>query len=143
MGLLETVLVPIAHERDAEATCEAALPPLEGTDLIVAVHVIEKSGGFIDKAPLEQREEQAEEVFAMIEECFAGSGIDLETRLVYDTDVVEGIVETAGEVGATSIAFSPRSGGRLTKLLSGDVWHDLVKASDTPVIVLPKPAGTD
>lgn len=101
----------------------------------MAVHVIEKAGGAPDKASVEQREERAAEIFDAIAECLGDHA--LETEIRYGTDVADTIFEAAADYDATAIAFTPRSGGRWIRLLTGDVAMTLVTETDRPVIVLP------
>lgn len=137
MTLLSRVLIPVASEEDAAETAAALAPHLEDVDHVVAVHVIEKAGGAIDKAPLEKREEDAEAMLRLVRELL-GEDVAVETEVAYDTDVVDAIFETADEVDATAIAFTAREGGRLARLLSGDTSGRLVTEAPIPVVALPK-----
>ncbi|MEF8883321.1 MAG: universal stress protein, partial [Halapricum sp.] len=130
--LFARVLLPIASTGDAEATATA----LEGYDIdeIVAVHVIEKAGGAPDKASVQQREEEAVEIFHALREALDKP---LETEILYGTDVAETIFEAAHDVGANSIIITPRGGSRWIRLLTGDVALSLVTETDLPVVVLP------
>jgi nucleotide-binding universal stress UspA family protein len=136
--LLTRLVVPIANEDDMEATGRALSPHLsEGTDRLVVVHVIEKAGGYMDKAPLEARQEQAERVFEIADDRFVDQS-GYETQLRYGTDVVEEILAVASEIDATAIAFTPRKSNRLTRLLSGDEEHRLITESSCPVLAFQK-----
>lgn len=132
--LFERVVLPVADPDDAAATCDA----LAGYDVdsVVAVHVIEKAGGAPDKASVEQREEYADEIFAVVEDRLADE-VTLETEVAFGTDVAETIFEVAAEVGASSIVITPRGGSRWIQLLTGDVALSLVTETDRPVVVLP------
>ncbi|WP_250137746.1 universal stress protein [Halorientalis salina] len=132
--VFERVLLPVASRDDARATA-SALEPYVG-DRVVAVHVVEKAGGAVDKASVEQREEEAERIFAVVHEKL-GDLVDVETRIDYGTDVAETIFAAAADVDATSVVFTPRSGSRWVRLLTGDVALDLITKRDRPVIVLP------
>jgi nucleotide-binding universal stress UspA family protein len=101
------------------------------------LHVVEKAGGAPDKAPVEQREQLAETFFAEARERAESSGIELETRLAYGTDVAETIIDVAHEEAASAIVFTPRGGSRWVNLITGDVGYALVEHSDLPVVVLP------
>jgi nucleotide-binding universal stress UspA family protein len=137
-------VVPVAGDEDAEHTVAAVFPRVAAADgRAVVVHVIEKAGGAPDKASVEQREELAEELFAAVRERAAAAGVDVETELRYGTDVAETIIETAHDVDATSIAFTPRGGSRWWDFFSGDVRDSLVTESDLPVVVLPDVADED
>lgn len=136
--LLSRIVVPVAGPDDARATCEAALPHLkEAGGTLTAVYVVEKAGGAIDKASVEQREEFAQEAFDVVTEACEREGVDCETEIRYDTDVVDAIFRAARERDATSIVFSPRRGSRWTDLLSGNLSAKLVKRADRPVVVFP------
>jgi nucleotide-binding universal stress UspA family protein len=101
-----------------------------------AIHVIEKGGGTIDKASVEQREEYAEEVFEAVEATLPAE-FDVETDVVFGTDVAQAVFDAADDFDATSIVITPRSGSRWIRLLTGDVALELVTESDRPVVVLP------
>lgn len=131
--MLERVCLPVASVEDAAATCHALLRHDVGT--IVAVHVIEKAGGAPDKASVEQREEQAAEIFAALEDCLGDRALETDVR--YGTDVAETIFDAATDHDATSIVFTPRGGSRWIRLLTGDVAMALVTETDRPVVVLP------
>lgn len=137
-SLTETILVPIASEKDAERTCEAVLRYV-GDERPTAhvVHVIEKAGGAPDKASVSQREERAERIFDIVESTFAGESAGLETEILYGTDVAEAILGRARELDASSIVFTPRGASKWVKLVSGDVAGKLLANADRPVLVLP------
>lgn len=145
-ALTSRILVPVANEEDAARTCQAIIEHLaDETDTteIVAVHVIEKAGGAPDKAPLPAREEQAERIFRLVEQHAETFAYDLDTRLVYGTDVLESLFDAAVEADATSILFVPRPEGRLTRLLSGNISSQLILNSPVPVITLPSPSASE
>jgi len=132
-GQFEHVLVPVASDTDAESTAEALADHLE-TDRVTVVHVVEKAGGAPDKAGVEQREEAAAEAFERFEETY---GESVETDIVYDTNIADGLLAAAAEVGADALAFTPRGGGWFERLLSGSVTRELLDETDRPVVVLP------
>jgi nucleotide-binding universal stress UspA family protein len=136
--ILNRVCIPVADPDDARRTCRALRRYDPGS--VVAVHVIEKAGGAVDKASVEQREERADDIFAAVEESL--DGFDVETDLRYGTDVTESIFEAAADHDASAIVFSPRGGSRWVRLLTGDVALDLVTQTDRPVIVLPDDGET-
>ena len=136
--LLEHVLVPVASEQDARTTAEAVVPYLQQDGgRVTVVHVVEKAGGAPDKASVEQREAVAEDAFEAFGEGLSSSGVPYETEVRYGTDVAETIIETAADVDASAIVFTPRGGSRWVRLLTGDVSLSLVSESDRPVVVLP------
>ncbi|MFW5918131.1 MAG: universal stress protein [Haloferacaceae archaeon] len=141
MSMLDHVVVPVASEDDAETTCAALEPYLDEIERVTAIHVIEKAGGAVDKAPIGKRREDAAEYLALVE-ARIGDSVALDTRTAFGTDVVETIFREAIEVDATAIAFAPRGGSRLVRLLSGDTATRLVTDPDLPVVSLPRPEGT-
>ncbi|MUV61410.1 universal stress protein [Halobacterium sp. CBA1126] len=136
--LLETVVVPVASEADAETTMRAVLPRVsDAGGSIIAVHVVEKGGGAMDKAGVKQRELYAEDIFAVVEDACADAGVACETDLRFDEDVADGIFAAARDHGASAVAFTPRESNRWLDLLTGDNARDLVKRAELPVVVLP------
>ena len=97
-GQFEHVLVPVASDTDAESTAEALADHLE-TDRVTVVHVVEKAGGAPDKAGVEQREEAAAEAFERFEETY---GESVETDIVYDSNIADGLLAAAAEAGRCS-----------------------------------------
>lgn len=141
--LFDHPLVPIASEEDAVATARALSPYLDGDRRVTLLHVIEKAGGALDKASVEQRRAEADEIFAAAREHLEGTGAQVETTLEYGTDVSETIVDTADEIDATAVVFTPRGGSKWVKLLTGDVATSLVEESHLPVVTLPDVGETD
>lgn len=136
--LLQRIVLPVASEEDAETTCKRVLPRLQdGGGDVLAVNVIEKAGGAPDKASVEQRERRAWDIFAVVEETLSGEKIDVQTDVLYGTDVAETILAAAEEFDASSIVFTPRGGSRWIKLLTGDTATGLIENADRPVVVLP------
>ena len=129
------LLVPIANEDDAEKTCGALESHLgENVERLTVVHVIEKAGGYIDKAPLEMREEQAERIFSFVESWFS-TGPEIRRELRYGTDVVEVLLDAAEELDVDAIVFTPRPSSRLVRLLTGDSSYRLLTESEHPIFV--------
>ena len=132
------VVVPVADPDDAERTAASVVPRLGPTSTVVVVHVIEKGGGAIDKAPLEQRKEYARKAFDRASEPLEATDVAVETEILYGTDVVETIFGGADEWDADAIAFIPREGSRITELLTGDRTRRLVREASVPVVALPQ-----
>ena len=129
-SLAAHLVIPVATADDARATARfpREYPHGEGT----VVHVVEKTGDAPDKLSLKQAERLAEESFATFQEVMP----DIEAELIYDEDVVEGIVALAVAVNGSAIAFRLRGGSRLVQLLVGDRAHKLVTKPYLPVIAL-------
>jgi len=139
--LLSRVVVPVASEADASATAAAIAAYDAEVGDVTLVYVVEKAGGAVDKAGVEQREAAAREAFDTFDAALPDVNID--RRIVYDTDILDGILSVAGDVGATAIAFTPRDGGRFVRMLTGDVSLRLVTDADRPVVSLPRPTDDD
>ena len=133
----DAILVPVASREDAEETASAVREYLDPDETATTfVYVVEKAGGAPDKAGVEQREAVADEIFEVVRDALPE--FEVGTKIVYDTDVAEGIFAAADEVGADAIAFVARDeGGRLARLLTGDVALSLVTDNHLPVIALP------
>jgi nucleotide-binding universal stress UspA family protein len=138
--LCERLLLPLAGESDAERTCRALQPHIEGRDSrLFAVHVIEQTEGYPDKAPYDIRREQADATFGIVHEYFAGTTHCVSTEVRYGSSIVDEILAAADAVDATAIGFTPRPGQRWIRLLAGDLTHKLVTTSRRPVVVFPPP----
>lgn len=136
--ILRHIIVPVANEADAESTCRRISKYLGEPELVLHfVHVIKKAGGAPDKAPLAQRQEQAEKMFKFIEMYFDDTGYTVKTELRYGTDVVDEILDSVEENDAGSVLVVPREGGFISKLLSGNRFKKII-SSNYPVIVLPE-----
>lgn len=136
--LLDRVFIPVASKEDARATARAVTPYLsESGGYAVVGNVIEKAGGAPDKASVEQREQYAADIFAIIDEEFDAADIPHEAHVLFGTDVADRIIEAADEFDADAIVFTPRGGSRWLRLLTGDVSLSLVTNADRPVVVLP------
>ncbi|KAB1197245.1 MULTISPECIES: universal stress protein [Haloferax] len=135
MSILERVVVPVADERDAIATVTALAPYLADIQHVTVVHVIEKGGGVVDKAPMEKRVTDANGFLSTVETRL-GERVTVETRVEFGTNVAEKIVATARETDATAIAYHSRGGTRLARFLSGDTTTRLVTDPELPVVSL-------
>ncbi|MFW5921697.1 MAG: universal stress protein [Halodesulfurarchaeum sp.] len=133
-SLTDHFLVPVANESDAEETARR-LQELEFDHLTVC-HVIEQTPGWPDPLSVEQANAEAEKSFGAFREFVP----DIDTEIRHRSDVVGAIIETAETVGASAIAFRPRKGNRIIRLLSGDRSLSLVTSADRPVIALPPTA---
>jgi nucleotide-binding universal stress UspA family protein len=132
--LLAHVLLPVANEADATATATALAP--YSPEHVTAVHVVEKGEGVPDKTPVEQSEELAAEAYAAVQTVFP----DADTHTAYGRDVTAAIVKAGEAVGASVIAYRPRTGSRLMQFLSGDLSQQLVASATLPVLALPRAA---
>jgi nucleotide-binding universal stress UspA family protein len=140
MALLDHPVVPVADPADAAATATALSQHLDGARRITALHVVEKGGGAIDKAPMARRVADAEAFLSTVEARLADE-VPVATRVEFGTSVADTIVATALDVGATAIAFRPRGGSRLVRFLSGDTASRLLSEPALPVVSLHAEAG--
>ena len=129
--LLAHVLLPVASEDDARRTART-LSAYE-TGRITAFYVVEKGDGVPDKTPVDQSESVASAAFEAVRAVFP----DAETETAYAHHVVDTILETATEVGASAIVYRSRGGNRLLHFLSGDKTLKLATRSPVPVVALP------
>ncbi|MFC4246370.1 universal stress protein [Natribaculum luteum] len=132
------VIVPVADPDDAERTAATLAPKIEPTGTAVVVYVVEKAGGGIDKASVEQREGYAERIFERARQPLEAADVPVETEILYGTDVVETIFDGAIDWDADAVAFVPRQSNRLVELLTGDVARKLVRNAEIPVVALPQ-----
>lgn len=137
VDLLDHVLLPVASEEDARSSAHALQKQQYGD--VTIVHVIEKAGGAPDKAGVEQRELEAEEMFEVATEILG----DVETDIYYGTDTVEAIFEAADDIDASAVVVTPRGGNRFIRLITGDVALRMVTENDRPVVVLPDDEDAD
>lgn len=140
--LLDRVVVPLADDEDARTTARGLRRYVadDRPSELLAVYVVERTPGNVDQVSTEQRTEAAEETFEAFREALGDLADLAETEVLFGPDVAESIFETARERDATAIAFTPRKGGRLIRLLTGDVALSLVTETDRPVVVLPDEA---
>ena len=136
--LMARPVIPIAGEEDAKQTYERVAPYLNADADVLVVNVIEKAGGGIDKASVEQRKIVAEEAFAVFQARATQDDIHVETSIRYDTDIADAIKAAARDHDASCISFVARGGGRLVEFLSGSVRSRLTIDNDVPVVVLPR-----
>lgn len=138
-SLLDRPLVPVADPDDAAATYEELRPYLLETEIVpLVVYVIEKAGGAPDKASVEQRKEHAEQAFEAFRNWATIDGIEVDTKLLYGTDIAATIVDAADEADASAIVFRSRGDRRWIDLISGRVRSNLLANSTHPVVVLPE-----
>lgn len=141
--LLRHTVVPVANETDASTTCNELESVIEEhADIVTVVHVIEKTAGYMDKAPLEARQEQAEQIFSIVEDRFA-DGPRIRRELRYGTDVVDAILAAAADVDATAIGFVTRPRSRLRRLLFKSDAYRLITESERPLVVFSRHESDD
>lgn len=133
--LLSSVVVPVAEADDARTTARGLRSRLAADAEVLVVHVVEKAEGALDKASVEQRERDALAAFDAFREVLDDGRVETEIR--YAPDVAQSVFDAAADADATAIAFTPRSGSRWVRLLTGDVALDLITETDRPVLVLP------
>lgn len=137
--ILDRVVLPVVGPKNARRSAKSLSEYDPGE--VVLVHVVEKSGGGVDSAPVQQREKAAQEAFDAGRSVLTGPTVTTELR--YGSDIPEMIFETAVDVEADSIAFVPRSGNRLVRFLTGDIAHSLITKTDRPVVALPDPESQE
>ena len=135
--VFETVLVPVANPGDSEETARAVHRYAHEDAEIIVTHVVEKADGAPDKVSVEQRDRYAEEAYEAFVDVFPDGWGDVRFVTLYGRNVAEAIIEGAEEVDATLIAFTPRSGSRWVRFVTGDVARSLIDNSPIPVISLP------
>lgn len=136
MVCVQHVVIPVATEADAEATCRALEPHLADLERVSAVHVIEKNVGAPDKAPMAMRQEEGADIMATVDREL-GDRVAIDTEVWFGSDVVDALFEATVELGGEAIAFRARGGSRVVRLLAGDTASRLVTDPPVPAISLP------
>ena len=138
-NLLANPIVPIASPHDAVETYEQLRVYFLQTEFVpIVVHVIEKAGGAPDKASVEQRGAHAEQAFDEFRKRAQMDGVNIETKLLYGSDIADTIHTAAADLDASAIVFTSRGGNRWLNLVSGNVRAKLIAHQRRPVIVLPR-----
>jgi nucleotide-binding universal stress UspA family protein len=140
MAILDRIVVPVAGEQDAIETSRALQPFVDRISELTVVHVIEKGGGTVDKAPMAKRRADAAEFLSTVESHLDGA-VGFEPRIEFGPNIAETIRGVAIDTNATAIALRPRGGSRLVRWLSGDTARRLLAESAIPVVSLPTHAG--
>ena len=133
IDIMHDIVVPVADSDDAEKTV-SELKYFDPTH-VTAVFVAEETDGYPNKTPHSVSEDIAEDTKEMFEREFP----EVDFRLVQATDIVEGIIETADEIDATSIVYRPRQRSFISRILSSSQSEKLITHSSYPVIALPEP----
>jgi nucleotide-binding universal stress UspA family protein len=123
-SLLSHVLLPVADADDAESSARALGP--YSPERVTVLHVVEKGDGVPDKTPVEQSKEIAAAAVETVRRRFPAA----DDRTAYGRDVVKTILDVAADADASAVAFRPREGGRLAKLLSGNLTSKIVTEAD-------------
>jgi nucleotide-binding universal stress UspA family protein len=133
--VFDRLLLPVADEADAEATCTAVKPYVDaGATELVVLHVTETDG----------ESSGSEEAFDRFRDACSTDGVVLETELRSGPDAVAEIAAAADELDVTAIGVLPRSKNLVVRLLSEETTATLISSTDVPVIVLPRdPATSD
>jgi len=136
-SLFERVLIPIASADDARTAREVILPYIDDCNgVAIAVHVVKYTAGGVDPSPQSMQEADAERLFEIV-----GANDDgpvVETHTAYGTNVADALFETAREIDASAIVFSPEAKNRLVRLLTGDTALSLVTDPEVPVLAIPR-----
>ncbi|ELZ01199.1 UspA domain protein [Natrialba chahannaoensis JCM 10990] len=142
-SLIAQLVVPIANERDARATCVALDSVIDdGVETLTVVHVLEQTSGYPDKAPVEARATAAKSIFETVETWFQ-DGPEIHRELRYGIDVVDEIIATAEAVDASAIGFAHQPESRLKRLLSNTESYRLITESEQPVLVFSRVESAD
>lgn len=142
--LFDRLVLPIASEADATATCTAIRPYVDVRDTeLVVVHVVEKNPGYPDNAPPCVMRERADRIVQLARDHFAAATLQISSEVRYGPNVVEEVFAAADAVDATAIGFVPRPGRRWTRILAGDVAYRLVTSSRRPIVVFPHPNANE
>jgi nucleotide-binding universal stress UspA family protein len=134
-SVLGRLLLPIAEETDAEATCDAVRPYLGDHDEVIVVHVLESE----TETPSDAEQERADTIFEIAREQLAGAVDSLRTELEYGSDPIEEIIASAKALDASAIGFTPRPENRWIKMLSADGTNRLMAEGELPVVIFPHP----
>ena len=135
-SIFDRIVVPVKNTDDATATATALKPHLEpGSELVVLLHVIEQTDGYVDTASPAALKEEANRIFdAGMREL--PSDAPTQSALRYGTDAVDVIVDAIDEFGATAVVFEPSPDRRLTDLLTRSAEQRLVEEANCPVIAI-------
>ena len=137
IDLMNDIVVPVSNESDTEKTIKEL--QYFDPEHITAVFVIEETDGYPNKTPTTVLKDIAEDSMEMFEESFPNADF----RLVQSYDVIESIIDTADDVGATSIVYRPRQRSFLSQILSSSQSEELITKSSYPVVALPEPEEMD
>lgn len=137
------LVVPIANETDATATCDALQSYIDDTiETITVVHVIEKKEKYVHKEPPKTRKEQADRIFSIVETRFPDEPT-IHRELRFGSDIIDEILAAADEFDATAVGFTPQPDCRLNRFLSGSKDYRLITESDQPVVVFSEVDSND
>ena len=137
IDLMHNIVVPVSGEEDTRKTVQEL--QYFDPDHVTAVFVAEETEGYPNKTPNDVSEEIAEN----LQELFVEHFPDVDFRLVQATDMVEAIIETADDVGATAIVYRPRQSSFISRILSSSQSEKLMTHSSYPVVALPEPEEMD
>lgn len=137
-SVLDRPIVPIAEPDDAIATYDEFRPYFLETDIVpLRVHVIETARGEPDKIRVQQCEEYDEEARDVFRKRAQTDGLEVDTELLYGSDVPATIHDAADEFDASVIVFLSRGGRRWLQLATGHVRANIIAASDHMVVIVP------
>lgn len=130
-SLLARALVPVATAADAAATAAALTEHADEIESVLAVNVV------AGDEPTDAASDEATDTLGRVVTGLAGTGVDVETRVLAAPDVVGAVVASADDIDATAVVFTPRGQPGPLGRLTGDTTGRLVRESDRPVVALP------
>jgi nucleotide-binding universal stress UspA family protein len=144
---IRDLLLPLDGSRVAEsvlapATELARVLGARVTLLQVVVPVMNPGFGVsdfpegVDQALVEPMESEAEEYVADVADRLAEEGLEVETRVIRYPDAAAAILESAEELGTDLVAMATHGRGGVRRLLLGSVADKVIRAGETPVLVV-------
>lgn len=137
--LFERVLLPVADDDDAIATCTAAKPYLNATAAeIIALHVTSGNETANDDESARTSSESEERIATVFRDADFAADVSVTTKPADGVDVVEVISDYAENHDVTAIGVRPRPKNRLVRLFSSDRTKTLVSSTDLPIVIFPR-----
>jgi nucleotide-binding universal stress UspA family protein len=132
--ILVAVSSPFAAQRLVEPVADLA--KRMGAETLV-VHVSRPSGGQLR----EQEQADGQAAVRLLSEKLQEHGLTVQTLLMFSDDIARAILNTASESQASLIVLGLTGKNIFARLLAGNVPVELLKATRTPVLLLPPDWG--